>query len=238
MGYIDCVVLLSDCENSLRVLVKAGSYVLQALRVTVFLAQWSLAFLADPDFSLDSLNCVILAPSGYLHSSQFQSSPWGPTPEAWASAASLYLLQRACKPLLGWEVLLGIDPCGEFSPLYHLITCCCLPLWNSEAPLWGSEAPPDPAHDLRLLPPWGTGPCLEMLCLFLRSFSSALPHFEETGLPFWKSGVFWQCSEDVLKELFHSLDGFLMYLLSGWGRWSPCLIPLLSWRSFPLYNFL
>ena len=182
--------------------------------VTVFLAQWSLAFLADPDFSLDSLNCVILAPSGYLHSSQFQSSPWGPTPEAWASAASLYLLQRACKPLLGWEVLLGIDPCGEFSPLYHLITCCCLPLWNSEAPLWGSEAPPWPCPWSAFAPSlghrslsWNALSLFEIFLFCPTSFwGDWLTFLEIWGL----LAVFWRCSKGAVPQCWWVFDVFVV----------------------------
>ena len=35
------------------------------------------------------------------------------------------------------------------------------------------------------------------------SLSFALPHSEETSLPFWASGVLWQCSEVILWELLH-----------------------------------
>ena len=56
------------------------SHCLQVLKVRGSSWQWFLASLGDPVFFLDSLSCVILALSEYLHGSQSQSSPWGPTP--------------------------------------------------------------------------------------------------------------------------------------------------------------
>ena len=161
----------------------------------------------DPDFSLDSLSCAILAPSEYLHSSQSRSSPWGPTPKAWASAASLYLVRRACKPLLGWEVLFGIDSCGEFSPLYHLITCCCLPLWGSEAPCWPrpwSACAPSLGH--RSLS-WNALSLFKIFLFCPTSFwGDWLAFLEIWGL----LAVFWRCSKGAVPQCRWVFDVFVV----------------------------
>ena len=56
-------------------------------------------------FSLNSLSCVVLAPSEYLHGSQPWSSPWVliPEPEPWHSVSHLLLCAQACEPLLRWK---------------------------------------------------------------------------------------------------------------------------------------
>ena len=60
------------------------SGVLKSMSEWSYTAPMAIIFFASPvgpGFSLDSLSCVILVPSKYLHISQPQSSSWGPTPK-------------------------------------------------------------------------------------------------------------------------------------------------------------
>ena len=59
----------------------------------IVLWQWSHASLAGLGLSLDSLSCVVLAPSEYIHDSQPWSSPWGSILDAWATELSSHSLQ-------------------------------------------------------------------------------------------------------------------------------------------------
>ena len=126
-----------------------------------------------------------------LHRSQPQSSPWGRTPKAWASAPSPDSLWWVSKQLLCWEMPIGIDLCAKFSVLCLLCTCCCTPLWGSKAPLVPicegvskcvKTFPPSQ------LPPHGTRPIPFSLYLYFHSFF--LPLYVKFSLPFWKSEVF------------------------------------------------
>ena len=101
---------------------KGSSYDVEAQGVKGFLMQSPLSSLRGPDFSLDSLSCVILAPSEYLHCSQHWSSPWDLISRA--SATNPHSLLQAHKPLLIWEVLFSNDLHGEFSPFCLPSTCC------------------------------------------------------------------------------------------------------------------
>ena len=120
---------------------KEGSYVLQAWEVKGSPWQWSLTSLGGLGFSLDFLSWVTLAPSDYLQGSQPQYSCRCLTPKAWTSTPCPHLPWRACKLLLGWEVLFNNYLCGEFFLFCLPSTCFCIPLWGSSAPLhalsWG-----------------------------------------------------------------------------------------------------
>lgn len=158
--------------------------------------------MAGPGFSLDSLHCVTLAPSDYLHSSQSQSSPWSSTPKAWASAPSPHSVwwTQCVSHFSTGKCHLTRSLWGMFSILFseHLPLHFPLKSWSSLLTLPVREFP----SVWKLYPfitaflGWGF-PSPNSLFPFL-SLSFALPHFEEVGLSFWKSGVLCQCSEDVL----------------------------------------
>ena len=169
--------------------------------------QWSLASLAGPDFFPDTLpdSCGTLVPFRLCSCSQPQSSPWGLTSEAQASAPS---------PHMPWQVSRQTPQAGEcwlapilyagISPLCPLHPCCC-------ALLRGSEASPLPTPHLRQ----GRGSLgcgnfssftapsqrcrshpYSFVSFFL--FSFALPRYVGSFLPFGKSEVFCQHSVGVL----------------------------------------
>ena len=170
-----------------------SSYDVEAQGVKGFLMQSTLSSLRGPDCSLDSLSCVILAPSEYLHGSQHWSSPWDLIPRA--SATNPHSLLQAHKPLLTREVLFSNDLCGKFSP-FCLPSTCCSP----------HEGVSECAETFRLS--WllsgsggGVGVGEVPIWKFFVSFwilSFALPHSDEIGLPFWMSGVFCQHPEGVV----------------------------------------
>ena len=154
--------------------------------------------LAGPCFSLDSLHCVTLAPSDYLHSSQPQSSPWGSTPKAWVSASSPPVSEMDTSVWVTSPLGFAIwqDLCGECSPFCFQSTChytwsslCTLPVREFPS-VWKFSPFMTAFLEWRSLSPNSLFPFI--------SLSFALPHSEEIGLPFWNSGVLCQCSEDVL----------------------------------------
>lgn len=174
-------------------LIKVGSCSLHAHRSWVPMIMIFLASLGGPRLSLDSLSCVILAPSGYLHfhGSHPQSAPCILAP----------LKPEAQHPAPVWA--------GSLVSTNLLVNSLSFPFWGPVAifPCWGSKT---------LLCPllWGdfqvcgnfslfTAPSprcrslSQFLCLFF-SYTFALPHSVEINLPSWKSGVFCQCSVAVL----------------------------------------
>ena len=102
--------------------------------------QRSLASLAGPDFSPDSFlaNCGALAPFRLSSRSQPQSSPWGLTSKAWASAPSphpsWWVSREASQADECWSAPIL---CAGIFPLCPPHPCCC-------ALLRGSEASPPP----------------------------------------------------------------------------------------------
>ena len=177
--------------------------------------------LGGTGFSLDSLSCVVLAPSLYVCGSQPWSSPLGPTPEAWTSAPGPRSLRWAY-----WEVLFHIDLCEEFP--------FCLPSTCYYAPLWHSEAPPFPSP-MRGFPrvwrlfllhncvPGVQVPVPKSFNSFLSLFF-ALPHSKDIGLPFWKTAVCCQRSVGVVSHADVNLMCF-------WGgAWSFHLTPPPCWK--------
>ena len=129
---------------------------------------------------------------------------WGPAPEAWASAPSPHSLQRACKPLLSWEVLFGHNLCGQFSPSCLWSTYCYVPPRVSEAPpvptSEGVSKCAEAFSPSQLLP-WGTDPCFKILCLFFNPYLSPCLILRRLGFTFLEVWVpnpgFFQCSKDV-----------------------------------------
>lgn len=148
-----------------------------------------------PGFSRDSLPSVVPGPSEYLHSIQPQSSPWGGTLSTQPPFTSVGVQTFSAGKC--WSAMIS-----AVNSLFCLLSICCcwVPLEGPEAPLPipACEGVSECAETLPAScpPPWGAGPCSEILCPFSLSF--ALPHSEETGLPFWKSGVMCCCSEGVL----------------------------------------
>ena len=140
---------------------KVDSYSLKVHGGRRSLQQRSLACLGDPGFFLDSLSCVVLAPSEYPHGSQ-TPSPWGLTPEAWA--LSLHSLLWAYEPLLAWGVLFGYSLWGLLSilPPQHLLrvqsSSQTLPVRRLQS-VWKH-------FHLQNSLPHGTSPGPEILCLF------------------------------------------------------------------------
>ena len=188
--------------------------------------QWSFVSLAGPGFSLDSLSCVILAPSEYLHSSQPKSFTWSLTPKAWTLAPSPRLPQQVCKQPLSLQVLVDNDLCSELSPFCLPSTYCCLRLWGSEAPhpVPACEGVSECVETFppSQLPPWDAGLCPKSFYFFpLLPFT--LPHSVEISLCFWKSWIFCQRS-GVLLELFH----MQMYFWWVYGERGDLLVLLLS----------
>ena len=106
------------------------------------LKQWSLASSAGPDFFLDSLmaSCGARAPFRLSSHSQPQSSPWGLTAKAQASAPSLHPPQRVSRQASqAGECWSAPILCVGISLLCLLHPCCCALLHGSEASL-----PPTP----------------------------------------------------------------------------------------------
>ena len=106
----------------------------------------SLASSADPDFFLDSLpaSCGALAPFRLSSHSQRQSSPWGLTSEARASAPSprppRQVSRQASRAGECWSAPLL---CAGISLLCPLHPCGCALLRGSEAsPLRHPQSPP------------------------------------------------------------------------------------------------
>ena len=98
--------------------------------------QWSLASSAVPDFFPDSLlaSCGTLAPFRLCSRSQPQSSPWGLTSEARASAPSpkppWQMSRQASQAGKCWSALIL---CAGISPLCPPHPRCCALLRVSEA---------------------------------------------------------------------------------------------------------
>ena len=148
--------------------------------------QWSLASLAGPEFFPDSLpaSCGALAPFRLSSRSQPQSSHWGLTSEARASAPSprppWRVSRQASQAGECWSALI---PCAEISPLCPLHLCCC-------ALLCGSEAAPLPSPPVRGLP--------SVWKLFL--LHSSLPEVQVPSLFFCLCFFFFFCPNQVREE--------------------------------------
>ena len=130
-------------------------------------------------FSLDSLVCVVLAPSEHLHSNQPQSSPWDPTSEAWASAHRPQLLGRSANCFSGRKC---------WSGMISVVDSLCFAFWAPVAafPLEILELPSLPEKGflsvqklfLLPLPSWGAGP----IWFYFNSYfliSVSLPFYTE-----------------------------------------------------------
>ena len=99
--------------------------------------QWSVASPAGPDIFLVSLlaSCGTLAPFRLSSHSQPQSSPWGLTSEARASAPSPHPPQQVSRQASqAGECWSALILCAGISPLCLLHPCCCTLLRGSEAP--------------------------------------------------------------------------------------------------------
>ena len=108
------------------------------------LKQWSLASSAVPDFFPDSLppSCGALAPFRLSSCSQPQSSPWGLTSEARASALSPHLPQRVSRQASqAGECWSAPILCAGISLLFPLHPYCCALLRGSKA---SHPHPPSP----------------------------------------------------------------------------------------------
>ena len=207
------------------------------------LKQWSLTSLAGPEFFPDYLpaSCGTLAPFRLSSCSQCQSSPWGLTSEAWASAPihhpPQWVSRQASQVGECWSALIL---CAGISPLCSLQPCCCALLCGSEAfPLPSPRSPPvkglPSVWELFLLhsslPEVQVPSLFFCLCFF---FFFLLPYPCMWGvLAFWEVwGLLPVCSRYSVGVVPH-VDVFLMYL---WGvRWSSRLTPPLSWRSLPIW---
>ena len=204
--------------------------------------QRSLPSPAGPNFSPDSLlaSCGALAPFR-LSSCQPQSSPWGLTSEAWASAPSPHPPQQVSRQASqAGECWSAPILCAAMCPLCPLHPCCC-------ALLRGSEASPRPTpclHQWRgflVCGNFSSFAALSQRCgshpySFVSVFSFFFCPTQVHGdfLAFWEVWgllpAFCRCSVGVVPHL----DVVLMYLLGG--SWSLCLIPPPPWRSpLPLY---
>ena len=169
--------------------------------------QWSLDSYTVPDIFPDSLpaSCGALAPFRLCSHSQPQSSPWGLTSEAQASAPSpqppQWVSRQTSQARECWSAPIF---CVGISPLCPPHPCCCALLRGSEAsPPTHSLSPPakglPSAWKLFLLHsslPEVQVPSL-FFCLFF-PFSFALPRYVGSFLPFGKSEVFCQHSVGVL----------------------------------------
>ena len=106
----------------------------------------SLVSSAASDIFLDShpATCGALAPFRLCSGSQPQSSPWGLTSEAKASAPSPHPSRRVSRQA-SWAVECWSAPilCVRISPLCPLHPCCCALLRGSEvSPLCHLQSPP------------------------------------------------------------------------------------------------
>ena len=141
-----------------------------------------------------------------------------------------------------WWVLGGTDPlCGNLSALpYALPLLRSLP-WIRSFPPHHPTHPPHP----RLHQWWGF-----LVCGNFSSFTAPFPRYRSSPYSFVSVFSFFYCITQVCVEVlafwevwgllpvFNScsvgvvphVDVFLMYLWGG--RWSPCLTPPPSWRSF------
>ena len=95
---------------------------------------WQLSFasLRGPGFSLDFFSCVILAPSSQ-HSIPVLTQGSKPLSLSLRTHLPFHSLQLVCKLLPDWAVLFGNCLCDEFSAFCFLITCFCIPFWDSKA---------------------------------------------------------------------------------------------------------
>ena len=122
-----------------------------------------------------------------------------------ASAPSPCLPWWACKQHLSWKVLVNNNPCDELSPFCLLSTCCYILLRGSRASFFPTHARVSKCEETFLLHGAPSEPQMLVpnpLSLYFPIYF-ALHHSVEISLPFWKSGVFYQLLESVLKELFH-----------------------------------
>ena len=149
---------------------------------------------------LHQLHCTSPSPKIFSQWSVLVLS-WGPTSEAWASAPSPLSPQWACKPLLSWEVLFGCNLCGQFFLFCLRSTCCCVPPRVSETlPVPTSEGISKCADAFSPSPlsfPGTQIPVWKPFVSFFILIFCPISFWEDWGLPFWKSGVFCQCSEGV-----------------------------------------
>ena len=101
--------------------------------------------MAVPELFPDSLlaSCGALAPFRLCSRSQHQSSPWGLTSEAQASAPSPHPPRRVSREA-SWagECWSALILCAGISPLCPLHPCCCALLLGSEASPRHLPSPP------------------------------------------------------------------------------------------------
>ena len=100
------------------------------------LKRWPLACLAGPDLFPDPLpaSCGALAPFRLSSHSQPQSSPWGLTSKAQASAPSPHTPWVSRQMSQVGECWSAPILCVGISPLCPLHPCCCALLRGSETP--------------------------------------------------------------------------------------------------------
>ena len=199
--------------------------------------QWYLASLAVPDFLPDSFlaSCGALAPFKLCSCSQPQSSPWGLTSEARASAPSPHLPRRLSRQTSqASECWLALILCVEISLLCPLHPYCLLLLRGSEASphhpclsQWRGFLVCGNSSSFTALSQRGRSHPYSFVSVFSFFFCPTQVHGE--FLAFWEVWgllpAFSSCSVGVVLHV----DVFLMYLWGG--RWSPHLTPLPSWRS-------
>ena len=200
--------------------------------------QWSFASLAGPDIFPDSLpaSCGALAPFTPSSHSLPQSSPWGLTAKAWASAPRphppRWVSRQTSQANECWSAVIL---CVGISPLCCLHPCCCTLLCGSKSSLLPTPRPRQ----------WRGFLVCENFFSFIApsqrhrshpySFVSGFSFFfcpTQVCGDFLAFGEVWgllpafsRCSVGVVPHV----DVFLMYLWGG--RWSPCLILPPSWRS-------
>ena len=119
----------------------------------------------------------------------------------------------ALSPCLPWQTSIsdwgvhgdGTEHLGKsLSVLPYTNQLCCPPsLWSSPSILAG-DFPGYGNVFLSQLPPKNTGPILIPFSLSLSFFPFVIPSSMEIFLLFQKSEVIYQCSVDVLWELFHA----------------------------------
>ena len=156
-----------------------------------FLTTMSSCLLAGPGFSLDSLSCVILDTSEYLLGSELWSSPWCLTPKAWTCSPSPHLLWWTHKPFLDrkfYSATISVVNSLHFAFQVHVaafpseILKLPLPPMRFFSNVWDLFFLHDPLLRVQITIP------KSFVCLFF-PLSSALPHSEEFGLPFWKFSI-------------------------------------------------
>lgn len=157
-----------------------------------------LVSLIGPGISLDSLGCVVLSPSEYLHRIQLWSSPWGLTPGSEPSQQTAFTTVGVQTP--SWlGVMVNSDHCGEFS--------ICLPSIYCVIPQSSPASPPVRGFQVCRSFSSFTAPslrcrtCLVFFSLSLSFFplsAISLLLYVEISMSFWKPEVFCQHSIDDL----------------------------------------